>query len=265
MGITKDQAMSVVKGFYSALRSLPNVRVDDFYAYRDKNIYPLMISSDAFRHPNDIQPLVNQERVENNWKYINAYMGNIREYSRDKGFSMDFDVCDIREIREVEYENQKERSVLTYWEITVDKSFKVNGSRHVLSDTVDIKISNGKIAFISNRMYREASPRPKNGSGKEIEAWHNELIARAARYWSQGRKKEAFDTYVKSVEDYDDPDTYFRIGVLLLNHRKECTNFDKKKARNLAYSYFYKARKLGHSEAYRVIDYFWGDYSGSTI
>lgn len=264
-GITKDQARAVVQNFYGALKALPTVNNDDFYEYRDSKVYPHIINDQAFRHPNDIQPLVSQLGGSGSWKQINAYMGNIREYSRENGLTMDYSICDIKDLREVVYENQKERLALTYWEITVDKSFNINGQKYVLNDTVDVKISNGKIAFISNRMYREATPKPKGGDGKEIEVWHNELIARAARYWNQGRKKEAFETYVKSVEDYDDPDTYFRIGVLLLKHHKECTNYTKKKAQNLAYNYFCKARKLGHSEAYRVIDWHWGDYGGPAI
>jgi tetratricopeptide (TPR) repeat protein len=256
-GITKSQARSVVQHFYSALKGLPNVSNDEFYEYRDTNVYPYIIDGRAFNHPNDIQPLVSHLSSSESSKLINAYMGNIREYSKNNGLSIDYRICDIKDLREVVYENLKERLALTYWEITVDKTFNIDGKKYVLNDTVDVKISNGKIAFISNRMYREATPKPKMGDGKEIEAWHHELIARAARYWSQGRKKEAFDAYVKSVEDYDDPDTYFRIGVLLLRYHKECTNYSKRRARDSAYSYFCKAEKLGNSEATRVLDFFW--------
>ncbi len=265
VGITKEQAMAVVQKFYGALKALPNVRDDEFYEYRDKNVYPHIISDQAFHHPNDIEPFFTQKSDIGSGKQINAYMGNIRKYSKANGLSINFNICNIKDLREVVYENRKERLALTYWEITVDKSFDINGHKYVLNDTVDVKISNGKIAFISNRMYREATPKPKGGDGKEIEAWHNELIARAARYWTQGRKREAFDTYVKSVEDYDDSDTYFRIGVILLEHYKECTDFNENTARNLAYSYFYKARKLGHSEADRVIEWYWGNYGGHAI
>lgn len=263
--ITKEQARSVVHSFYGALKGLPNISNDDFYEYRDKHIYPYIISDQAFHHPDDIYPLVFKLNSNQGSKQINAYMGDIRNYNRDHNLKIDYQICEIKDLREVVYEDQKERLALTYWEITVDKSFSINGQKFVLNDTVDVKISNGKIAFISNRMYREAYPRPKGREGKEIEAWHNELIARAARYWNQGRKKEAFDTYVKSVQAYDDPDTYFRIGVLLLEHHKECTNYTKDKAQNLAYKYFSKARKLGHSEAYRVINWYWGKYRGPAI
>jgi tetratricopeptide (TPR) repeat protein len=263
-GITKSQARSVVQHFYSALKGLPNVSNDEFYEYRDTNVYPYIIDGRAFNHPNDIQPLVSHLSSSESSKLINAYMGNIREYSKNNGLSIDYRICDIKDLREVVYEKLKERLTLTYWEITVDKSFNIDGKKYVLNDTVDVRIDNGKIAFISNRMYREATLKPKMGDGKEIEAWHNELLARAARYWNQGRKKEAFDAYVKSVEDYDDRDTYFRIGVLLLKHHKECTNYSKRKARDLAYNYFRKAEKLGNSEASRVIEFYWGD-GGPTV
>lgn len=264
-GITREQARSIVQNFYGALKSLPNVSNDNFYEYRDKYVYPYIISDQAFHHPDDIHPLVSKLNGSQGSKQINAYMGDIRNYNRDHDLRIDYQICEINDLREVVYEDQKERLALTYWEITVDKSFSINGHKYVLNDTVDVKISSGRIAFISNKMYREASPKPKGHDGKEIEAWHNELIARAARYWTQGRKREAYNSYVKSVEEYDDPDTYFRIGVLLLKHHKECTNLNKKEARNLAYSYFCKARNLGHAEAYRVIDWHWGDYHGPAI
>lgn len=264
IGITKDQARSIVSKFYRALQGLPKVTDNEFYEYRNRNIYPYIIDNQSFKHPDDIHILITQSNEAGNSKLINAYMRNIRDYSKEKGLQIAFNICDISDLREVVYENQKERLALTYWEITVDKTFTISGEKYQLKDTVDVKICNGKIALISNRLYREITLKPKSGETKDIEAWHSELITRAARYWTQGRKKEAYDTYVKSVEDYDDPDTYFRIGVLLLKHHKECTDLKKNSARNLAYSYFMKAKKLGHSEARRVIEWHWG-YSGPAI
>ncbi len=33
----------------------------------------------------------------------------------------------------------------------------------------------------------------------------------------------------------------------------------------MAYNYFCKASKLGHPEAYQVIEWYWGDYNGPAI
>ena len=264
-GISKEQAKSNVQKFYSAIQRLPKIGVNDFYDLRNNGIYPYIVDNQALNHPNDIQPFIANSHNMSRWTQINTYIGNIREYCMEHTLSIEFSICDIRDLREVVYENKKERLALTYWELTVDKKININGRTYSFMDTVDVKINNGKIAFISNRIYRQASPRPDGNRGEHIEAWHNELLARAARYWSQGRKREAYDAYVKSVENYDDSDTFFRIGVLLLKHHKECTDLSKNRARDMAYSYFLKAQKLGHTEARRVIDWHWGNYGGHTI
>ena len=256
-GITKKQAQAIVENFYSGIQKLPNLEDDGFYQLRDSKIYPNLIDNDAFRHPNDIYHIVSNEKGGSNWRRINSYMRDIQNWSKYHKLTIKYKICDIKDLREVVYQNKQERSELTYWQLMVDKAVTLNGKTTVINDTVDVKICNGKIAFISNRYYRSDTPVTKGIDGEAIESLHNEMVARAARFWNQGRKREAYDMYVKSVENYDAPDIDFRIGVLLLRHHKECTNLSRSKARNLAYQYFLKARKKGHQEAKRVIEWYW--------
>lgn len=259
-GITGGDARKIVNNFYNALKKSTSTDVDNFYDFMDSYVYPYIIDKDALQLPNDFHPLAFQTtQPEDKSKRIVTYIGDIMKFSRENRLSIDYAIRDIIDLSEINFKDNKESSVMTYWELIVDKSFSINGKKYVFSDTVDVKVHNGKIALISNKIFREASPKPKKGSKKEIEAWHNEMTARAARYWNQGRKKEAFDAYLKSVEDFDDADVYFRIGVLLLKHHKKCTNYSKRKARDLAYSYFSKAEKFGHPEAPRVIYWYWGE------
>lgn len=258
-GVTKNQAINIVTSFYKGLQKLSQSDVNEFNSLAYEYIYPNLIDREAFNHPNDVQPLFANSGGDFNAKRIVSYMRLIQNKGLENGLRLDYKICDITNLKEVEYQDMKERLVMTYWSVSVEKKFTLDGRIYSLTDTVDVKIYNGKIAFISNKYYRADTPYIKGEDNHHILIQHNEMLARAARCWTQGRKREAYNYYVRSVENYEDPDTYFRIGVLLIRHYKQCTNYNKSDARDLAKSYFTKASDKGHEEAKRVLHWYFDD------
>ncbi len=271
--ITRNFAKQRVENFYKAVQQAPTTNVNDIYNLKSE-ISSLTIPAEMLRHPSDVQFFISQAPGIQD-KLIFSYISDINKLNQEHNIKIDYKICDIKDLREVVYRNDRERLEPTYWSVSVDKTITIDGVPQHLTDTVDVKISNGKIAYISNRIcrvnsefrYNDGKKTPGKDSEKE-EAFagnHRELAIRAARLWSQGRKREAYQAYVESVRNVEDPETLFRIGLLLINHRKECTDLKKNEAQDLAYDYFCRARKVGHADAARVINHWWGTPPGHNL
>lgn len=260
--VTRSVAMQTVDKFYRAIQASPNVKVNDYYKFVETNISHLVIPLEVFYHPSDIHPVTNQASIQN-CKHLNSYLRELIKLNEDHNVRIDYEVCDAKDLKEIVYRDERERLEPTYWTVSVKKKITIDGTSHSLIDTVDVKISNGKIAFISNRMFRQNHNFHYGDEGANLEARNNMLKIDAAKLWNSGQKKAAYQAYVESVRDVEDPETLFRIGLILLNHRKECTNLKKNEAQDLAFSYFERAKNVGHEDAVRVLQRWWGGYKGN--